>query len=93
MDRLADRLEEGVRVNDMDELTEGELDGLRDLEEEMDIDLLAEIDMLRLLDCVSDRLTEEVAVRLTLGGAVFLSEEDGDNEGDNEENPILPTKL
>lgn len=41
MDRLADRLDESVTVNDLDELTEGDIEGLRDLVEEMDIDLLA----------------------------------------------------
>ena len=42
MDRLADRLEEGVTVIDLDKLTEGDLERLRDLDEEMDIDLLAD---------------------------------------------------
>lgn len=42
MDRLADRLEEGVRVNDMDELTEGNLEGLRELVGDTDTDILAE---------------------------------------------------
>lgn len=42
MDRLADRLDEGVTVNDLDKLTEGDLERLRDLDEEMDIDLLAD---------------------------------------------------